>query len=594
MTIIDPACGSGAFLNEALNWLLNEHKYIDELQTALFGGGFVFPNIENAILENNIFGVDINEESVEIAKLSLWLRTAQPRRKLNDLSKNIKCGNSLIDKVSYAGTKAFNWSDEFPEVMKSGGFDVVIGNPPYGVIHEKNNLSYFKENYLSFQGNLENYCFFIEKFINLTKSKTGKLGLIIPVTWLTIPQFKNLRCLVLESKIDAIVELPTKVFSDADLDTIICILEKDKNYKNSTVDVVKIENATSTNFEIGILSPKKIDQKEWLNGEDKKINLDFDKRHNNIIKKISKNSVKLQEKFSVSQGIVPYARDELYKSMDKNTADKIVDERLWHSDHKTDEHFKPELKGEDVTRYRVKWNGTRWVRYGEWLARPRNPKYFNSPRILIREITRGHRLNAGYVEEESYNNPGLVNVVYEGELKNSDILKALLAVINSKFMFFYHLSTSPKAKLKTSIPKILIKDVENLPIPRESDLINSGLVDLCIKMTDLTHEFIELENQFVRYLSAKLPVAKVSKKLLNWSCLKSNEFLSELSKLIKKEKIDKLTNLEEMNWLELFENKQSKIAALSDRIDTLECEIDRIVYTLYSLTNNEVEFIESY
>lgn len=118
LTICDPACGSGAFLNEALNFLIAEHKYLDELETKLLGGGFIFPNIKNSILENNIFGVDINEESVEIAKLSLWLRTAQPNRKLNNLNENIKCGNSLIDDTAIAGEKAFNWQQEFPKVFK--------------------------------------------------------------------------------------------------------------------------------------------------------------------------------------------------------------------------------------------------------------------------------------------------------------------------------------------------------------------------------------------------------------------------------------------------------------------------------------------
>lgn len=95
LTICDPACGSGAFLNQALDFLINEHNYIDELKAKILGGAIVFSDIENTVLENNIYGVDLNEESVEIAKLSLWLRTAQPRRKLNDLSSNIKCGNSL-------------------------------------------------------------------------------------------------------------------------------------------------------------------------------------------------------------------------------------------------------------------------------------------------------------------------------------------------------------------------------------------------------------------------------------------------------------------------------------------------------------------
>ncbi len=118
LTICDPACGSGAFLNQALDFLISEHKYIDELQAKLFGDALVLSDVEKSILENNLYGVDLNEESVEIAKLSLWLRTAQPNRKLNDLNSNIKCGNSLIDDVAIAGEKAFNWQKAFPQVFK--------------------------------------------------------------------------------------------------------------------------------------------------------------------------------------------------------------------------------------------------------------------------------------------------------------------------------------------------------------------------------------------------------------------------------------------------------------------------------------------
>jgi REP element-mobilizing transposase RayT len=119
ITICDPACGSGAFLNQALDFLINEHRYIDELQAKLFGDSMVFSDIRKSILENNIFGVDINEESVEIAKLALWLRTAEPNRKLNELNNNIKCGNSLIDDPAVAGEKAFNWKKEFPKVFRT-------------------------------------------------------------------------------------------------------------------------------------------------------------------------------------------------------------------------------------------------------------------------------------------------------------------------------------------------------------------------------------------------------------------------------------------------------------------------------------------
>ncbi|MDR2205640.1 MAG: Eco57I restriction-modification methylase domain-containing protein [Flavobacteriaceae bacterium] len=132
LTICDPACGSGAFLNAALDFLMTEHKLIDEMTAKLLDSSIVFPNIENAILENNLYGVDINDESVEIARLSLWLRTAKPNRKLNSLSHNIKCGNSLIAPTARGLTrglnplsegieeieKAFDWHKEFPQVFK--------------------------------------------------------------------------------------------------------------------------------------------------------------------------------------------------------------------------------------------------------------------------------------------------------------------------------------------------------------------------------------------------------------------------------------------------------------------------------------------
>ena len=162
LTICDPACGSGAFLNAALDFLMAEHKLIDEMTAKLMDSSIVFPNIENAILENNLYGVDINEESVEIAKLALWLRTAKPNRKLNALNNNIKCGNSLISDPEVAGEKAFDWHATFPQVFEKGGFDVVIGNPPYVRPHrieDKEKVHLWKE-YKVAQQKTDLYAFF--------------------------------------------------------------------------------------------------------------------------------------------------------------------------------------------------------------------------------------------------------------------------------------------------------------------------------------------------------------------------------------------------------------------------------------------------
>jgi tRNA1(Val) A37 N6-methylase TrmN6 len=178
LKVCDPACGSGAFLNQALSYFIEEHKFVDDIIAELTNTPLRLFDTDLQILENNIFGVDINEESVEIAKLSMWLRTAQPGRKLSDLSNNIKCGNSLIDDPAVAGDKAFNWEREFPAVFEKSGFDVVIGNPPYVQHRHLNQFSsFFKESYKVYTGTSDLSVYFFEKGLNLLKPK-GELGFI--------------------------------------------------------------------------------------------------------------------------------------------------------------------------------------------------------------------------------------------------------------------------------------------------------------------------------------------------------------------------------------------------------------------------------
>jgi len=231
LTICDPACGSGAFLNQALDFLMKEHRYLDELQAKLLGVPLIFSEIEKSILENNLFGVDLNDESVEIAKLSLWLRTAQPNRKLNDLNNNIKCGNSLIDDPAVAGDKAFNWHEAFPQVFERGGFDVVIGNPPY--VGEKGHADIFNSlkkipewtNYYRRRSNT--YYFFIKLGIELLKVN-GFQSLIIPREFVSADWANKVRESILtDSTIVSIVDFnDLKVFEDAGTTSLILTLIK--------------------------------------------------------------------------------------------------------------------------------------------------------------------------------------------------------------------------------------------------------------------------------------------------------------------------------------------------------------------------------
>jgi len=293
ITICDPACGSGAFLNQALDFLINEHAYIDELQAKLFGDAMILSDVEKSILENNLFGVDLNEESVEIAKLSLWLRTAQPNRKLNDLSGNIKCGNSLIDDPEVAGDKAFNWQVAFPQVFAKGGFDVIIGNPPY-VRQElfKEIKPYLEQKYKCYNSIADLYTYFIEKGLVLINSK-GIFSFILPNKFLKANYGNEIRKVLNQNnKIELIFDFDDyPVFEDATTYPIIFIINN--NWENDFLIYSEINKRENTLDPINTLKDKQVVVNYNSLQED---NWQFkDNKSSSILNKIKNESMPLKE-----------------------------------------------------------------------------------------------------------------------------------------------------------------------------------------------------------------------------------------------------------------------------------------------------------
>ncbi len=314
ITIVDPACGSGAFLNQTLEFLIEEHNYISDIESKISNQTRQFLEIENHILEQNIFGVDINEEAVEIAKLSLWLRTAQKGRKLSSLNNNIKCGNSLINDPADAGEKAFNWQEEFPHVFEDGGFDVVIGNPPY--VKEYTNKSAFDglHNHYCYQGKMDLWYFFGALAIEICKKEIGLIGFIAPNNWTTNSGASKFRNIVLEKgKLIQFIDFGNfKVFESAGIQTMIYIMKHTCDNHEYEFEFAKVLDSKIDHISNNLFLQKKVDNRfEYFDAKISKSTFQDSTFNfvNNTIEEVIEKILQIQYtnllKEEVAQGIVP-------------------------------------------------------------------------------------------------------------------------------------------------------------------------------------------------------------------------------------------------------------------------------------------------
>ncbi len=565
MRFADIACGSGSFLLGVFELLLSYHgRYYNENPRSARKGDcitkegkqYLSLSKKREILLNNIYGVDIDFQAFEVCQLSLFLRllkdettgsthqhllefahVAKMKKLLPDLSKNIVCGNSLIgtdilDGHLFGGKgeiklNAMDFQDSFPDVMRNGGFNAIVGNPPFVQIENIPQVEreYFvrvfgKEGKLGKRYDI--YQIFILRALQILKPQGG-FGYILPNTFLMGKSYRMLRRQISElTCIYECVDLPQGVFQGVTVDNVMLFLQRESDaYKRSL-----------NNIQINKLCPKsdksRVETKDWdesfvikqnslVNCDDYRLNVHTNPRQAALFSKLKKISICLGEITESSQGIILY----------KTQADS---KKCKYTGMQPKAGWKKLLRGKNIGRYEIKWSGE-YVDYGPWLWCHRDAKYFAQPKILLqamRNKSLQRRLVATYDDDNYYNAHNLANIiaVHDSGYK----LRYILGCFNSTLLNFWYKSHFPNVNINPN-------DFRQLPI-RQIDI--SSPVD------------ISLQEKMVSKVEAML----------------------EAKKQLSKAKADKDKR---------YYEKQCT---------ALDRQIDRLVYELYELTEDEIQIVE--
>jgi len=613
LKILDPACGSGAFLNQALGYLLEEHAFIDEGLRTLMGGGVLgLYDVKKGILENNLYGVDINAEAVEIAKLSLWLRTVESGRRLDKLADKIKVGNSLIDDPDVA-EDAFVWKEAFPEVFAQGGFDVVIGNPPYvrQELLDAKSKAFFKSRYATYHGTADLYVFFVEKGYSLLK-EGGKFSFIFPNKWMRANYGKALREWLSDKHIEEIIDFgDLPVFKEATTYPLILMMKK-----SDTVGIFQSLQLDTLEFgdlrEYVARHHKDTDQ-TLLSAEGWTLS---DQRIQHLMEKLR----------SVGTPLGEYVNGAIYYGIKTGLNEAfVIDEEtkkaLIEADPCSAEVIKPFLAGREIKRYETpvaenylilfpkgftrsisgltdeqeawQWLKSRYLAIAAWLepfetkGKKRYDKgefwwelracdyyeAFEKPKIIVPAIA--NKASNCLDERRHYSNDKTTII-------GSDS-KYLLALLNSKVVdFFLKQIASTKQNGYFEYKPMYL---EQLPIVNSDDV--SGLEESVASIIELHHTFQVKKQTFLGRLSDNLSLDKPTKKI---EAFYKHDFKTFLKELKKKKITLSLTQQDE--WEAYFNDYKDTLTALQAEIDNTDKEIDATVYALYGLTGEEIAVVE--
>lgn len=547
--ICDPAIGSGAFPMGLLRELYACRKSIEIFEEDNAA------DIKRHIIQNNIYGVDIEKGAVDIARLRFWLALIIDEKEpmpLPNLDFKIMQGNSLlesykgvdldvtskklktgkdtkktrgvlslgfeetdvqktiqdlvksyfsitdhtlraqrrqqidkyvkdyikvcaegnhevqdaVDELEIPNDQFFLWHTYFADVFEQGGFDIVIGNPPYGVSIKDD----YRKAVVASWGNVpdyEIYYYFIVLAAPLLKEK-GIMSYIIPNTFLFNTFAKHFREMLVEkwNVLEILDCTKFPIFESAVVRNAINLFQKDSEgskqvgYRN-TANVTSFSDLLEREREFMTVESLLAMNQNWG------LAYFLPTSIRNVVNLISSSPLAVKDVFpEISQGLIAYDK---YKGQ----SEKIIKSRAYHSFVYKD-GLKKWLWGEDVTRYNLTWNGKEYIDYCNGIANPRNPSIFVGKRMLVREIT-NPSIFAALIEIEAYNDPSIIIVKESRDYP----IEILVGIMNSKLATFFHFNHSPKAT-KGAFPKILVQDIKEFPLPK----VNSDERKILMRLVD--------------------------------------------------------------------------------------------------------------
>ena len=508
------------------------------------------------------------KEIVTDEQLNNTLNYIRNNRKKHELPENKKL-NAIIDKMTCTIDHAFRFE-------YNGGFDVVIGNPPYVFAREKiteNEKKYFINNFNSALYQLNTYLLFMEKSIELLK-ENGIYGLIVPNAWLMVYSGKGLREYILNNcKLNQIINLEGYSFEGVNVETIIILAQKKKAKIN------KFDIFLSKDKEF-VFSHKR-NQFDFSKNDGYEFKVFSDDISLLLTKKIKLNSVILDSIVQIKAGLQAYEKG---KGKPKQTAEDVK-KRPFDYNYKFDDETYKYLEGKDVSRYFVSWSGS-YLQYGSHLAAPRTFNLFNSKKIIIREITGKYprSIIATYNEDIYLYNRSNIAII---EKEEKDIsLKYVLVILNSSLISYYFMKNTAKS-VRKMFPKVILKDLRLFPFKEIKTESQQPFIEKADLMLSLNKQKQEKINKFLHRLESNFDVEKLSNKMKAFFKYDFKTLITEL----KKKKI-KLTLSQQNEWEEYFNNYKEEINNLQNRINQTDKKINQMVYELYGLTEEEIGIVE--